>query len=86
MLVLQLRDSFSKAVTKNLIILLLGLFINYINRGLIHTFCKHQVLHPSLDLQTWKQRRTSSSSSFPSSSLFCRSSIQILATSSSSTW
>lgn len=84
MLVLQLRDSFSKAVTKNLIILLLGLFINYINRGLIHTFCKHQVLHPSLDLQTWKQRRTSSS--FPSSSLFCRSSTQILATSSSSTW
>lgn len=85
MLVLQLRDSFSKAVTKNLIILLLGLFINYINRGLIHTFCKHQVLHPSLDLQTWKQRRTSSYS-FPSSSFFCRSSTQILATSSSSTW
>lgn len=85
MLVLQLRDSFSKAVTKNLIILLLGLFINYVNRGLIHTFCKHQVLHPSLDLQTWKQRQTSSSS-FPSSSLFRRSSTQILATSSSSTW
>nr|ABC43388.1 odorant receptor [Tetraodon nigroviridis] len=39
------RDSFSKAVTKNAVVLVLGLFINYINRGLIHTFCKHQVFY-----------------------------------------
>lgn len=41
--VIQYRDSFAKAVTKNVIVLILGISINYINVGLIHTFCKHQV-------------------------------------------
>lgn len=41
----ELRDSFSKALTKNLIVLALGVSINYVNGGMIHTFCKHQV-HP----------------------------------------
>lgn len=44
--VVQLRDSFSKAVIKNVIVLVLGISINYVNTGLIHTFCKHQVPHP----------------------------------------
>uniref|UniRef100_A0A8C9Z491 G-protein coupled receptors family 1 profile domain-containing protein n=1 Tax=Sander lucioperca TaxID=283035 RepID=A0A8C9Z491_SANLU len=43
--VLQYRDSFSKAVTKNVIVVVLGIFINYINAGLIHTFCKHQIFY-----------------------------------------
>lgn len=42
-LVLQYRDSFSKALTKNVIVVVLGISINYINAGLIRTFCKHQV-------------------------------------------
>ncbi|KAA8577649.1 hypothetical protein FQN60_002504 [Etheostoma spectabile] len=41
--VLQYRDSFTKAVIKNVIVVVLGIFINYINAGLIHTFRKHQV-------------------------------------------
>lgn len=41
--VLQYRDSFTKAVTKNMIVVVLSISINYINAGLIHTFCKHQV-------------------------------------------
>ncbi|GLD65655.1 olfactory receptor 4K5-like protein, partial [Lates japonicus] len=36
------QDSFSKAVTKNVIVVVLGISISYINAGLIHTFCKHQ--------------------------------------------
>ena len=44
--VVQVRDSFGKAVTKSVIVLLLGISINYINRGLIRTFCKHQVPPP----------------------------------------
>uniref|UniRef100_A0A8C9ZI04 Odorant receptor 131-2-like n=1 Tax=Sander lucioperca TaxID=283035 RepID=A0A8C9ZI04_SANLU len=43
--VLQYRDSFSKAVTKNVIVVVLGIFINYINAGLIYTFCKHQIFY-----------------------------------------
>ncbi|XP_039654814.1 odorant receptor 131-2-like [Perca fluviatilis] len=43
--VLQYRDSFSKAVTKNVIVVVLGIFINYINASLIHTFCKHQIFY-----------------------------------------
>ncbi|XP_034726036.1 odorant receptor 131-2-like [Etheostoma cragini] len=43
--VLQYRDSFSKAMTKNVIIVALWIFINYINAGLIHTFCKHQIFY-----------------------------------------
>ncbi|KAG7236582.1 hypothetical protein INR49_000767, partial [Caranx melampygus] len=38
-------DSFSKAVTKNVIVMALGISINYINAGLIHTFCKHQIFY-----------------------------------------
>ncbi|CAG5978063.1 unnamed protein product [Menidia menidia] len=36
------RDSVSTAVAKNVIVLALGLTINYINGTLIHTFRKHQ--------------------------------------------
>ncbi|XP_063765917.1 odorant receptor 131-2-like [Eleginops maclovinus] len=43
--VLQYRDSFSKAVAKNLIVVVIGISINYINAGLIHTFCKHQIFY-----------------------------------------
>lgn len=41
--IVQYRDSFAKAVIKNVVILAVGIFINYINSSLIHTFCKHQV-------------------------------------------
>lgn len=41
--VLQYRDSFTKAVAKNVIVVVLGISINYINAGLIRTFCKQQV-------------------------------------------
>ncbi|XP_054473527.1 odorant receptor 131-2-like [Anoplopoma fimbria] len=44
-MVLQYRDSFSKAVTKNVIIVVLGISINYINVSLIHTFCKNQIFY-----------------------------------------
>ncbi|XP_062420017.1 odorant receptor 131-2-like [Pungitius pungitius] len=44
-LVLQYRDSFSKALTKNVIVVVLGISINYINAGLIRTFCKHQIFY-----------------------------------------
>ena len=37
------RDSFSKAVTKNVIVVALGVAIFYLNASLIHTFHKHQV-------------------------------------------
>ncbi|XP_071350299.1 odorant receptor 131-2-like [Trachinotus anak] len=43
--VLQYRDSFTKAVTKNVIVVVLSISINYINIGLIHTFCKHQIFY-----------------------------------------
>ncbi|KAM3850539.1 odorant receptor 131-2-like [Diretmus argenteus] len=39
------RDNFNAAVTKNFIVLALGLTINYINGILIHTFNKHQVFY-----------------------------------------
>ncbi|KAM9361371.1 odorant receptor 131-2-like [Symphorus nematophorus] len=39
------RDSYSTAVAKNVIVLALGLIINYINGTLIHTFRKHQVFY-----------------------------------------
>ncbi|KAM8917525.1 odorant receptor 131-2-like [Spinachia spinachia] len=42
-LVLQYRDSFSKALTKNVIVVVLGISINYINASLVRTFCKHQI-------------------------------------------
>ncbi len=37
------RESSSTAVAKNVIVVALGLIINYINGSLIHTFRKHQV-------------------------------------------
>ncbi|XP_039653081.1 odorant receptor 131-2-like [Perca fluviatilis] len=43
--VLQYRDSFTKAVIKNVIVVVLGISINYINASLIHTFCKHQIFY-----------------------------------------
>ncbi|XP_072238012.1 odorant receptor 131-2-like [Leuresthes tenuis] len=39
------RDSASTAVAKNVIVLALGLTINYINGTLIHTFRKHQIFY-----------------------------------------
>ncbi|KAI4799532.1 hypothetical protein KUCAC02_016845 [Chaenocephalus aceratus] len=39
------RDSFSTAVAKNVIVVALGLIINYINGTLIHTFRKHQIFY-----------------------------------------
>ncbi|XP_034388995.1 odorant receptor 131-2-like [Cyclopterus lumpus] len=43
--VLEHRDSFSKAVIKNVIIVLLGFSINYINAALIYTFHNHQIFY-----------------------------------------
>ncbi|XP_059184831.1 odorant receptor 131-2-like [Centropristis striata] len=43
--VLRSRDSYSTAVAKNVIVLALGLVINYINGTLIHTFRKHQIFY-----------------------------------------
>ncbi|XP_069373352.1 odorant receptor 131-2-like [Paralichthys olivaceus] len=43
--VIEYRDSFTKAVTKNVIVVVLSISINYINAGLIHTFCKHQIFY-----------------------------------------
>ncbi|XP_076602003.1 odorant receptor 131-2-like [Chaetodon auriga] len=39
------QDSFLKAVTKNVVVVVLGISINYINAGLIHTFSKHQIFY-----------------------------------------
>ncbi|XP_068449885.1 odorant receptor 131-2-like [Clinocottus analis] len=39
------RDSYSTVVAKNVIVLALGLVINYINGSLIHTFRKHQIFY-----------------------------------------
>ncbi|XP_049430953.1 odorant receptor 131-2-like [Epinephelus fuscoguttatus] len=43
--VIAYRDSFTKAVTKNVIVVVLSISINYINAGLIHTFRKHQIFY-----------------------------------------
>ncbi|KAM7006156.1 LOW QUALITY PROTEIN: odorant receptor 131-2-like [Tautogolabrus adspersus] len=39
------QDSLSKAVTKNVIVVFLGISINYINASLFHTFSKHQIFY-----------------------------------------
>ncbi|XP_061584252.1 odorant receptor 131-2-like [Cololabis saira] len=44
-LAVRYQDSFSKAVIKNVVVVLLGIFINYINGGIIHTFSKHQIFY-----------------------------------------
>ncbi|XP_051804047.1 odorant receptor 131-2-like [Acanthochromis polyacanthus] len=43
--VIEYRDSFSKAVVKNMIVVVLGISINYINAALIQTFRKHQIFY-----------------------------------------
>lgn len=42
-MVIEYRDSLMKAVTKNVIVVVLSISINYINVGLIQTFHRHQV-------------------------------------------
>lgn len=41
--VIEYRDSIGKAVTKNVIVVVLSMSINYVNIGLIQTFHRHQV-------------------------------------------
>ncbi|XP_010751056.2 odorant receptor 131-2 [Larimichthys crocea] len=43
--VIEYRDSFTKAVTKNVIVVVLSISINYINAGLIQTFRKHEIFY-----------------------------------------
>ncbi|XP_077434924.1 odorant receptor 131-2-like isoform X1 [Vanacampus margaritifer] len=43
--VIQYRDSLGKALAKNVLVLVIGLSINYINVGLMYTFCKHQIFY-----------------------------------------
>ncbi|KAM7006154.1 uncharacterized protein LKV04_002766 [Tautogolabrus adspersus] len=43
--VTQYQDSLSKAVVKNMIVVVLGISINYINASLFHTFSKHQIFY-----------------------------------------
>ncbi|KAM9800582.1 odorant receptor 131-2-like [Syngnathus typhle] len=42
---IEYRDSLSKAVLKNVLVLAIGLSINYINASLVYTFCKHQIFY-----------------------------------------
>ncbi|XP_078028373.1 odorant receptor 131-2-like [Epinephelus lanceolatus] len=42
---LSYRDAYNTAVAKNVIVVALGLIINYINGTLIHTFRKHQIFY-----------------------------------------
>ncbi|XP_070849749.1 odorant receptor 131-2-like [Chaetodon trifascialis] len=41
----EYRDSFTKAVTKNVVVVVLSISVNYINAGLIQTFRKHQIFY-----------------------------------------
>ncbi|XP_034545577.1 odorant receptor 131-2-like [Notolabrus celidotus] len=43
--IVEYRDSFTKAVTKNVVVIALSISLNYINAGLIQTFCKHQIFY-----------------------------------------
>ncbi|XP_060897703.1 odorant receptor 131-2-like [Labrus mixtus] len=43
--VIEYRDSFAKAVAKNVIVVVLSISLNYIHVGLIHTFRKHQIFY-----------------------------------------
>ncbi|XP_051932323.1 odorant receptor 131-2-like [Hippocampus zosterae] len=43
--VILYRDSLGKAVVKNVVLLAMGLSINYINASLMYTFCKHQIFY-----------------------------------------
>ncbi|XP_061688333.1 odorant receptor 131-2-like [Syngnathoides biaculeatus] len=39
------RDSLTKAAVKNALVLAIGVSINYINAGLVYTFCRHQMFY-----------------------------------------
>ncbi|XP_034389181.1 odorant receptor 131-2-like [Cyclopterus lumpus] len=39
------RDSYTTVLAKNVLVLFLGLIVNYINGSLIHTFRKHQIFY-----------------------------------------
>ncbi|XP_077581720.1 uncharacterized protein LOC144202699 [Stigmatopora nigra] len=41
------RDSFGKAVAKNVLVVAIGLSLNYVNVCLMYTFCKHQIFYLS---------------------------------------
>ncbi|XP_055016271.1 odorant receptor 131-2-like [Boleophthalmus pectinirostris] len=43
--VIEYRDSLVKAVTKNIIVVVLSISINYINASLIQTYRKHQIFY-----------------------------------------
>nr|XP_061814175.1 odorant receptor 131-2-like [Nerophis lumbriciformis] len=43
--VAEYRDSFSKALIKNVLVVAIGLSVNYINICLMYTFCKHQIFY-----------------------------------------
>ncbi|XP_075869409.1 odorant receptor 131-2-like [Nelusetta ayraudi] len=43
--VIQYQDSLAKAVSKNVIVLVLGLSVTCINASAIRTFCKHQIFY-----------------------------------------
>ncbi|XP_061640846.1 odorant receptor 131-2-like [Phyllopteryx taeniolatus] len=43
--VVEYRDSLGKAVVKNVVVLAIGLSINYIDVSLMYTFCKHQMFY-----------------------------------------
>ncbi|KAK7915723.1 hypothetical protein WMY93_011484 [Mugilogobius chulae] len=44
-IVIEYRDSLAKAVTKNIIVVLLSISINYIDGSLVQTFRKHQIFY-----------------------------------------
>ncbi|XP_034021814.1 odorant receptor 131-2-like [Thalassophryne amazonica] len=46
-MVTSYRDSFVKAVTKNVVVVILGFFIIYISANIIHTFRNHQIFYMS---------------------------------------
>ncbi|XP_061688332.1 odorant receptor 131-2-like [Syngnathoides biaculeatus] len=43
----EYRDSLGKAAFKNVLVLAIGLSINYVNACLIYTFCRHQIFYSS---------------------------------------
>ncbi|XP_077459180.1 odorant receptor 131-2-like isoform X2 [Stigmatopora argus] len=45
--VAEYRDSFGKAVAKNVLVVAIGLSLNYVNVCLMYTFCKHQIFYLS---------------------------------------
>ncbi|XP_041638512.1 odorant receptor 131-2-like [Cheilinus undulatus] len=43
--VVRYQEPFAKAIVKNMIVVVLGVSINYINASLFHTFSKHQIFY-----------------------------------------